>query len=135
MMTTTTTTSSKKAESRPGQGLIDLVFSWSIADVREIPKTFSSTADYMNSFIYPLIEETHANLLSNVTNLSRAPMCEIFDVRISKGFKPPKDLFYDIFLKRMREEENGKGKYEPEVGDLIALANVRPRCINDLKQA
>ncbi|CAK9150158.1 unnamed protein product [Ilex paraguariensis] len=144
MMTTTTTTSSKKAESRPGQGLIDLVFSWSIADVcnkdlfkgkvREIPKTFSSTADYMNSFIYPLIEETHANLLSNVTNLSRAPMCEIFDVRISKGFKPPKDLFYDIFLKRMREEENGKGKYEPEVGDLIALANVRPRCINDLNR-
>ncbi|CAK9156532.1 unnamed protein product [Ilex paraguariensis] len=138
------TASSKKAESRPRQGLIDLVFSWSIADVlnkdlykgkvKEIPKTFSSTADYMNSFIYPLIEETHADLLSSMTNLPGAPMREILDVTISKDFKPPKALLYDITLTRLGEKENGNDKYEPEVGDLIVLTDVRPRCIDDLNR-
>ena len=101
--------------------------------MKEIPKTFSSTADYMNSFIYPLIEETHADLLSSMTNLPGAPMREILYVAISEDFKPPKALLYDIALKRIREEENGK-KYEPEVGDLIVLTDVRPRCIDDLNR-
>ncbi|XP_059643473.1 uncharacterized protein LOC132285322 [Cornus florida] len=136
-----------------GTRLTDIVFSWSIADVlkrdlykhkvMEIPKTFSTTGDYMKSFIFPLIEETHADLLSNIKSVSRAPTCKILDVHISKDYEPPKDLYYDIFFKRDTENdrvnepevgntENDKGMYEPEAGDLIALTEGRPKCINDL---
>ncbi|XVF41433.1 hypothetical protein PTKIN_Ptkin01aG0279700 [Pterospermum kingtungense] len=90
--------------------LIDLVFSWSIRDVldanickaqvKKIPLTFNSTAEYFNSFVAPLIEETHAELLSSMTTLSRAP----------------------------------SQTYEPQAGDLVALTDVRPKCISDLQR-
>ncbi|KAA8532130.1 hypothetical protein F0562_006728 [Nyssa sinensis] len=135
--------SGKKAKSK-GQGLIDLVFSWSIDDVlnkdlykgkvKKIPKTFLSTDDYMKSFIDPLIEETHADLLSKITTVSHAPTRKILAIDESKDFKPPKQLYYNISLKSMRDTENDIGMYEPEVGDLIALTEVRPKCIDDLNR-
>nr|POF18324.1 hypothetical protein CFP56_47569 [Quercus suber] len=76
-------TAEKKREFPAGRGLIDLVFSWSIEDVlnedlyqnqvRLIPQKFSSTNEYMNSFTYPLIEETRADLLSSMSTLPLAP--------------------------------------------------------------
>ncbi|KAI8540969.1 hypothetical protein RHMOL_Rhmol08G0026600 [Rhododendron molle] len=134
-------TNVKKGESK-GEGLIDLVFSWSLSDVLNrhlykakvelIPKTFSSTYEYMNSFIYPLIEETHVDLSSSVETANRAPTREIWTVKVSKDFKPPKDLYYNISLDRKRDTANDEGMYEPEFGDLIAFTEVRPRCIDDL---
>ncbi|CAL5371478.1 unnamed protein product [Camellia sinensis] len=128
-------------EPNEGQGLIDLVFSWSLADVLNkdlykgkvnlIPKTFSSTKDYMKSFIYPLIEETHADLLSSIEMVARAPTREILTVETTKGF--PKMLRYNIILERMENTANNyEGMYEPAVGDLIALTELRPKCIDDL---
>ncbi|XP_075666951.1 helicase sen1-like isoform X1 [Castanea sativa] len=120
----------------PGRLLIDLVLSWSIEDVRnenlyknqvrQIPLKFSSTTEYMTSFTYPLIEETHADLLSRMSTLHLAPRCEISSFKQTKNFKPPKDFFYRVTLKR----ESGlqkNGGYEPVVGDIIALTNVRPK--------
>ncbi|KAK6150288.1 hypothetical protein DH2020_015220 [Rehmannia glutinosa] len=123
--------------------LIDLVFSWSISDimnkdlykdkVNQIPDTFSSAEHYLNSFTIPLIEETHADIRSNMMNLRSAPASEIFDVKISTKFKPPTDLLYVITLKRLEENSDDKsGMYEPEFGDLIALTEVKPKCIDDL---
>ncbi|KAL7192744.1 hypothetical protein ACSBR2_024545 [Camellia fascicularis] len=128
-------------EPNEGQGLIDLVFSWSLADVLNkdlykgkvnlIPKTFSSTKDYMKSFIYPLIEETHADLLSSIEMVARAPTREILTVETTKGF--PKILRYNIILERMEDTANNyEGMYEPAVGDLIALTELKPKCIDDL---
>ncbi|KAF5957929.1 hypothetical protein HYC85_005154 [Camellia sinensis] len=101
-------------EPNKGQGLIDLVFSWSLADVLNkdlykgkvylIPKTFSSTKDYMKSFIYPLIEETHADLFSSIEMVARAPTREILTVEPTKGF--PKILRYNIILERMEDTAN-----------------------------
>ncbi|KZV53817.1 hypothetical protein F511_00083 [Dorcoceras hygrometricum] len=120
-----------------GHGLIELVFSWSIPDiinknlyknkVNRIPDTFISADHYLKSFVNPLIEETHADLRSNFTTLSHAPACEVFDVKKGKGFKPPKRLFYDLTCKP------GPG-YQPEFGDLMALTDVKPRCIDDLNR-
>ncbi|KAH7852953.1 hypothetical protein Vadar_031413 [Vaccinium darrowii] len=132
----------KKRESK-GEGLIDLVFSWSLANVLNkdlykgkvnlIPKTFSSTNEYMNSFVYPLIEETHADLLSSVQTVPRAPTNETLIITIAKDFKPPKDLYYKVYLiNRKRDSPNDEGIYEPEFGDLIALTEVKPKCIDDL---
>ncbi|XP_075098103.1 uncharacterized protein LOC107796774 isoform X1 [Nicotiana tabacum] len=145
-MATTTTTKKKTEKTVPG--LVDLVFSWSLGDVlnrdlyknkvKEIPETFLSTDHYMKTFITPLVEETHADLLSNMFTVSRAPALEVLDVKISKDFKPPKGLYYNILLKRATEGENNESKteskYEPEVGDLIALTDVKPKRIEDLNR-
>ncbi|XP_062002417.1 uncharacterized protein LOC133720228 isoform X1 [Rosa rugosa] len=126
------------------RSLVGLVFSWSIRDVlnenlyrnqvQRIPETFGSLTSYKKSFIPPLVEETHADLLSNMLNLSHAPTCEILTIEDSAG--PPGDLFYDVTYQRDTEtDENHKGlMYEPQVGDIIALTNVRPKCIDDLNR-
>ncbi|XP_019172157.1 PREDICTED: probable helicase MAGATAMA 3 isoform X6 [Ipomoea nil] len=135
-----------KKKQRPGHGLIDAVFSWSLEDVmnknlyrdkvKEIPDTFMSTDHYLKSFINPLLEETHADLYSNMMNsLRNAPSCEVLDVKISKDFKPPKDLLYNILLKKTREGDGeSKLPYEPEAGDLIAFSDVKPKRVEDLNR-
>ncbi|XP_037497638.1 LOW QUALITY PROTEIN: helicase sen1-like [Jatropha curcas] len=140
-----------------GRGLIDEVFSWSIHDVlndnlykfqvRKIPDTFMSTTHYLKTFITPLLEETRAELSSGIQGLSRAPASEISSIKMSrapaseissikicKGYTLPKDLFYEISLKREGTKNNGV-VYEPVVGDLIALADVRPKCTDDLSRS
>lgn len=93
--------------------------------VTKIPETFSTITSYMNAFVPSLLEETHADLLSSIMSLSGAPTCEILTVETSKDHKPPNDLFYQIMY---------RGDYEPEAGDIIALTDVRPKCIDDLNR-
>ncbi|XP_060669178.1 uncharacterized protein LOC112493111 [Ziziphus jujuba] len=67
--------------------LIDLVFSWSLQDVlnhelyktqvKEIPLSFSSEQHYFDSFKFPILEETRAELSSKLQTISRAPYAEI----------------------------------------------------------
>ncbi|XP_003616118.3 helicase sen1 [Medicago truncatula] len=123
--------------------LIDIVFSWTLEDilnenlfkyqVPKIPKTFISTNDYVNSFFPALIEETHSYLSSSLWNVPQA-FCEIRTMEISKDFNYPHALFYQTTLKNTTEEVYGVGKYEPEVGDLVAFTNVRPRSVSDLSR-
>ncbi|KAM5548857.1 hypothetical protein ABKV19_000330 [Rosa sericea] len=136
--------SSKPKKEVGGRSLIDLVFSWSIRDVlnkdhyknqvTKIPETFSTVTSYMKAFVPSLLEETHDELRSSMMSLSRAPTCEILTVETSKDHKPPKDLFYQITYKR-RQGEDYVGAYEPDVGDVIALTNVRPKYIDDLNRS
>ncbi|KAI4299678.1 hypothetical protein L6164_033112 [Bauhinia variegata] len=125
--------------------LLDIVFSWTIKDVlddylykdkvRNIPETFSSTTEYMSSFIPLLIEETHFDLSSSLKSLLRAPFCKIWTVEKGKKFKHPKKLFYEIRLKMTAADDDVKdvGKYKPMVGDLIAFTDIRPKSIDDLQ--
>ncbi|KAH7851793.1 hypothetical protein Vadar_016547 [Vaccinium darrowii] len=113
--------SNGKKKEPMGEGLMDLVFSWSLADVFNkdlykgkvnlIPKTFSSTNEYMNSFVYPLIEETHVDLFSSLQTVPGAPTRETRAVTITKDFKPPKQLYYNIYLSnRKRDSPNDEGR-------------------------
>ncbi|KAK9062135.1 hypothetical protein SSX86_019321 [Deinandra increscens subsp. villosa] len=127
----------KKPENK-GSSLEAEVFSWSLSDVlnrnlyngkvSEIPKTFSSVSDYTESFIYPLFEETHEDLRSKILGVNRSPTAEISRVQPAKGFRLPKSLLYTIFLKKR------PGSYVPVCGDLIALTDVKPKCVDDLKR-
>ncbi|KAK7843390.1 hypothetical protein CFP56_012621, partial [Quercus suber] len=100
--------------------------------VQRIPETFLSMTEYMNSFMDPLIEEAHTDFLSNMTAVRRAPVCNIHSVEESKKFKLPKDLFYEIKFNAAEDTKKDIGSYEPEVGDLIALTDFRPKSIDDL---
>ncbi|CAJ2652915.1 unnamed protein product [Trifolium pratense] len=55
-------------------------------------------------------------------------------MEMSKEFNPPYDLYYNITVKNITDEVYGVGKYEPEVGDLIAFTSIRPRSVYDLSR-
>nr|XP_048333039.1 uncharacterized protein LOC107434514 isoform X2 [Ziziphus jujuba var. spinosa] len=141
------TTEVKKERVVAGRGLIDFVFSWSLEDVlnsnfykgkmREIPMTFSSVKEYKESFILPLLEETHADLLLSMESLPRAPSCEIISVkRITQDYKLPKDFFYTIVLKLSKVKKNdAEGTYEPQCGDVIAITDAKPKSAGDLDRS
>ncbi|KAG6392694.1 hypothetical protein SASPL_146918 [Salvia splendens] len=61
-----------------------------------------------------------------MTNLHTAPVVPILSLDENRGFKDPENLSY------LMEVERFEHVYEPEKGDLIALAEVRPKCIDDL---
>lgn len=100
--------------------------------VKQITQTFSSKTEYLNSFTAPLIEETHADLLSSVISVSHSLCCEIRSVTRTDGYKPPKDLFYKLVLKS-NENKNDQMAYEPQHGDLIAITSGKPRSTADLE--
>ncbi|KAF6174660.1 hypothetical protein GIB67_006312 [Kingdonia uniflora] len=124
--------------------LIDLVFTWSLRDilnehlykdkVQKIPITFTSTKQYLEAYMYPLIEETHADMFSSMMLLSHAPTCEILSIEESKNFKLPERLFYDVIIERKIDVTTKPEIYEPQTGDIIDLSDVRPRCVNDLQR-
>ncbi|KAL8200305.1 hypothetical protein R6Q57_011644 [Mikania cordata] len=98
-----------------------------IWEVKEVPLTFSSTTHYMNSFIYLLLEETRADLLSHITQISQAPASPISGLQRFPTVEHEEDMYYHITLL------NGTN-YDPQVGDLIALTQAKPNCIDDLVQ-
>lgn len=108
--------------------------------MRKIPKTFRSTFEYLNSFVAPLIEETHSDMLSSMTRVSRLPSCEIYSVeRDKEHYRPPRDLFYKIVLRNMLRSDSNQGDnslvpYRPQTGDIVALTDVRPNSISDLNR-
>ncbi|XP_047335727.1 probable helicase senataxin [Impatiens glandulifera] len=157
--------------------LIDLVFSWSISDicnqnlykaevylilfgfictVIEIPKTFSSVKEYLDSFKMPLIEEMHADLSSSIKTLSNVPVRRIFSIEKKSNKekkREKKKARRESFVKEEEEEQESKQNiydilypngseileedkkyvlYEPKVGDLFAITEVYPNFINDL---
>lgn len=101
--------------------------------VKKIPKAFLSTSRYVNSFVFPLIEETHADLCSSLTMVSKASAVEILAISIPEGCNPH-DLLYNIKMQKLGDSENDREMYEPETGDLIALTDIRPTCIDDLSR-
>ncbi|XP_074320392.1 helicase sen1-like [Silene latifolia] len=129
-------------EKKKKQGLLDLVFSWSLKDllnnnlyknkVTRIPDTFSSTAEYLKSFKLPLIEETRADFCSGLESIAESPASEISKISIDKTHKPPKELHYEITIRPVTDLHNPGGHYDPQSGDVFALSNVRPQNIGDL---
>ncbi|GFS33803.1 auxin response factor 8 [Actinidia rufa] len=74
----------------------------------------------MKSFLFPLIEETHADLCSSMDKLLDALTFEIFSMKISQDYHPPNDLLYDVEVERKEDTMNSGEKCELKKGDLIA---------------
>ncbi|KAF9624453.1 hypothetical protein IFM89_011461 [Coptis chinensis] len=126
-------------------GLVYLVLSWTLRQildekyykykVEKIPKTFTSVHHYLRTYRNPLIEETHADLLSSMSTLFQAPVCEIIAVEENEDYKLPDNLLYDIKYERQRDEGNKRDTYEPQMYDVFALTtSVKPKCVDDLNR-
>lgn len=127
-----------------GENLLKLIFSWSLEDilnndlykdkVKQIPRTFLLVSYYLKSFIIPLVEEIRSDICSSVRTVSEAPACEITDIELAGDYNPPHDLLYQIEMKTVADIDRKGEVYEPETGQLIALTDMRPTCIDDLNK-
>ncbi|KAL5554069.1 hypothetical protein UlMin_041470 [Ulmus minor] len=122
----------------------DTVFSWSLEDisnetlykdkVERIPETFKSANHYLGSFVYPLLEETRAEVCSSMDALYKAPFAHVTSFEESK---PRGTRVYDIGVDYWRNRFNRSSKelYKTLPGDLLVLTNVKPETSSDLERA
>ena len=66
--------------------------------------------------------------------VSEAPACEITYIRSAEDYNPPYDLLYETEMKTIVNSDKKGDIYEPETGDIIALTDMRPTCVDDLNR-
>ncbi|XP_076915166.1 uncharacterized protein LOC143574429 [Bidens hawaiensis] len=124
-------------------GFDHMLFSWSLADilnhdlykhqVEDIPLTFQSEHHYVGSFVYPLLEETRAELASSMEVMYRAPYAEIISLTETKRHG---ETLHDVTVGKWRNKvsERGKEPYRTLPGDLLILADGKPESVEDLER-
>ncbi|XP_062007129.1 uncharacterized protein LOC133724421 [Rosa rugosa] len=134
--------SHKKKPKKPNL-LAETVFSWSLDNifnerlfknkVEKIPESFHSVEHYLGCYLYPLLEETRAQVHASMETIYRAPFAKV--VAFEKA-KPYGTKLYDIKVDYWRNRLNDRGKepYETLPGDLFVLANAKPESFSDLQR-
>ncbi|KAH9658796.1 UvrD-like helicase ATP-binding domain-containing protein [Citrus sinensis] len=124
-------------------GFTDTVFSWSLEDifnenlfkdkVKQIPFSFRSVGQYFESFVFPLLEETRANLMSGMENISNAPFAKVVAFEDSQ---PHGSTLYDVKVDRWKKRFSNLGKepYKTLPGDILVLADAKPETASDLQR-
>ncbi|CAA0833261.1 P-loop containing nucleoside triphosphate hydrolases superfamily protein [Striga hermonthica] len=132
-----------KRKSWPKDRFIDLVFSWSIQEifdenmyknqVEKIPEEFDSVDRYLGSYVYPLLEETRAELSSAMETVYKAPFAEVMYFVEDKSDA----FFYDVRVDHWRNSQSNRGKeaYRTLPGDIILVSNMKPETACDLERA
>ncbi|RWR84616.1 helicase SEN1-like protein isoform X1 [Cinnamomum micranthum f. kanehirae] len=114
--------------------LADIVLKWSIKDVLNndlfkdqvatIPNTFQSIPHYFQSYVTPLLEETRADMCSNMKNLSRATTLKIED---SKRRHKEEGFVYKIEVGPLKSSN-----FMPQSDDVFVLTETKPKVAYDL---
>ncbi|KAK4406232.1 Regulator of nonsense transcripts 1 [Sesamum angolense] len=111
----------------------DLVLSWSLEEifdenlykyqVGEIPQSFESVDQYLGSYVFPLLEETRAELASALETVYKAPFAEVTSFNELKGDK----LQYHVKVDHWRNRKSdGKEPYRTLPGDVVLLSDLKP---------
>ncbi|GJX14691.1 hypothetical protein Tco_0206449 [Tanacetum coccineum] len=100
--------------------------------VENIPLTFQCEEHYFGSFVYPLLEETLAELASSREIIYRALFAEILSFHESKCGE---NMVYDVSVGPWKNpfSERGKDAYQTLPGDLLVLVDGKPESISDLR--
>ncbi|KAK3023947.1 hypothetical protein RJ639_044710 [Escallonia herrerae] len=114
--------------------LTDIVFSWTLEDifnedlyknqVEKIPLQFHSVQQYVMAFIYPLLEDTRAELSTKIAAISNAPFGPVISLEKSKAYKS--SLLYDV-------EASWQRAYRPIPGDIFFITDAKPESMSDLQ--
>ncbi|CAL5354450.1 unnamed protein product [Camellia sinensis] len=117
----------------------DLMFSWSIVDifdedlyknqVEKIPESFQSVKHYFGSFVFPLLEETRAELASSMEIIHEAPFAKVISLNACELYGT---LHYDIEVDYWRNR--GKDPYKTLPGDVFIVSDAKPESVYDLQQ-
>ncbi|KAF4361247.1 hypothetical protein F8388_001136 [Cannabis sativa] len=122
-------------------GFTQIVLSWTLEDisnenlykVEKIPESFQSVEHYLGSFVYPLLEETRAQLYSSMDMLHRLPYAKAvaFDET-----KPHGEKVYQVQVDYWMNRFNDKSKqpYKTFPGDIMILVNAKPETFSDLER-
>ncbi|XP_031387616.1 uncharacterized protein LOC116200831 isoform X2 [Punica granatum] len=123
--------------------LNDIVFSWSIEDISngnlyknqvcEIPERFPSVENYLGSFVYPLLEETRAEIYSGMEGISTLPYARVMRF---EECKPYGKNFFEVKVDswRNRSSKRGKEPYKMLPGDVLILTDSVPKTVSDLQR-
>ncbi|KAL6210143.1 hypothetical protein ACLB2K_021080 [Fragaria x ananassa] len=132
----------KKKGERPNL-LADTVFSCSLDDVfnerlfknkvEKIPESFHSVEHYFGCYLYPLLEETQAQVHSSMETIHSAPYAIVVSF---ENAKPYGRKLYNTKVDywRNRFSDRGKEPYKTLPGDLYVLANAKPETDSDLQR-
>lgn len=131
----------KKAYTDP---FTDIVFSWSLEDilnrnfyqdqVERISDSFKSVEHYLGSYVYPLLEETRAQLHLGMDIIWNQPFTEVSYFAESntygtKVYEVKVDCWRNRFCDRSSEP------YKTFPGDVFILADAKPETVSDLQRA
>ncbi|KAL6508250.1 hypothetical protein OROHE_021792 [Orobanche hederae] len=128
---------------RSTDDFIRTISSWSLEDilnedlyknqVDRIPDSFESLAHYMLSYLYPLMEETRAELAAAIVGLCNAPFAEVSSLLQVEphGVIAPS---YDVQVRswKNRRSIDGMGPYKTSPGDIVIISKGKPESMNDL---
>ncbi|CAL8090382.1 unnamed protein product [Prunus armeniaca] len=125
----------------------DTVFSWSFEDifnenlykneVQKIPESFDSVKHYFSSYLYPLLEETRAQVHSSMETVDRSPFAKVAAFEKCNPYGPYGENVYHIKVDGWGNRFNDRGKepYKTLPGDLlIVLADAKPETVSDLQR-
>ncbi|CAL5025806.1 unnamed protein product [Urochloa decumbens] len=80
-----------------------------------IPDTFESFATYLNSFVYPLIEEVHADIFSSLDGYAQASFIEVIQMEKLDDEKP----IFGLEVAEPAKDVKSKEMYEPTEGSVL----------------
>ncbi|XP_050275749.1 uncharacterized protein LOC126717858 isoform X2 [Quercus robur] len=136
--------SSKKMRAVPNDhDFTEKVLSWSLKQienqdlfkdqVKNIPQSFKSVRQYFGSYVYPLLEETRAQLYSSMEIISTAPFAEVIEFYESE---PCGENLYEVQVDYWckRCSDRSKEPYKTLPGDILILADAKPERISDLER-
>lgn len=129
--------SSKKIKAKKicFNGLIDHLFSWTLEDilyddffrdkVQNIPESFKSVHQYLGSYLFPLLEETRAELSSSLKAIHRAPFARLVSIEEPKSSSK---LLLNVNVDAWKNTTNNSGKepYRTLPGDIFLLLDDKP---------
>ncbi|PWA76709.1 Reverse transcriptase, RNA-dependent DNA polymerase [Artemisia annua] len=101
--------------------------------VENIPLTFVCEEHYFDSFVYPLLEETRAELASSMEIMYRSPFIEILSFNESKCGE---NMVYDVSVGPWKNlfSERDQDAYQTLPGDLLVLVDGKPEDVSDLRR-
>ncbi|XP_031742058.1 uncharacterized protein LOC101214394 isoform X2 [Cucumis sativus] len=129
--------SSKKIKAKKicFNGLIDHLFSWTLEDilyddfyrdkVQNIPESFKSVHQYLGSYLFPLLEETRAELSSGLKAIHKAPFARMVSIEEPKSSGK---LLLNVKLDVWKNTANNSGKepYRTLPGDIFLILDDKP---------
>ncbi|XP_073308336.1 uncharacterized protein [Primulina huaijiensis] len=130
--------SSRTMEGR--KDVIDLVLSWSLEEifdenlyknqVEKIPQSFESVDQYLGSYVFPLLEETRAELASAMETVYKAPFAEV--ASLTELIHGKHLLSVQVDCWRNRITLRGREPYRTLPGDILLLSDLKPESYSDL---
>lgn len=101
--------------------------------VENIPESFASVGHYLDSFVYPLLEETRARLASNMEVINKAPFAEVVNIYEEK---PLGGLSYNVQVDSWRNRliDRGRELYRILPGDILIVSDSKPETVTDLQR-